>query len=791
MKLTDQALENLEASGLTTDTIAAMRIRMANATDFNSRVQNGYIIPYFLPNLKSNKYELISDNGAPFFRVRLLDNVENGPKYLQERFSGTHIYFPPLPKAEDWFNEEIPLFITEGEKKAAALAQHGFLACAVSGVDSWRSRTLVIDQERVVNPDAKNIIIQVEDNDISKIQDKVSDELDMIPWEDRDVYIVYDNDVSIPTMEAVQRAAFDLAIWLDHQGASPRQIMLPFGEHEKVAVDDFLVEYGPEGLKKLLPRATYPYRPKIKGWVNKQLGRKGIGREDRVRVAKGILAALDNKGIRYKDELGNYYYFDKTNNMLHALRFTQGRGFSRSSSFHNMLVNDFGLSASDQEIITRLMDQFQATRPIEEIDRAYQGSVARDDAFYFQLSDSKMVKVTKEEMLTLRNGEDGILFESGVEGGNLVEAPKTYGDIEPDKAFGWLNILKQTSLKPMEPLNMDQTYALVAALFYASPWLLRWRGTMLPLELAMGEAGSGKSTLYQLRRAIYTGSARLNQPPKDIKDWYASIGDTHGMWVADNMGSKLTDEFSNEIARMITDPEPTYELRELFTTSDVLRRHVNCTFCFTSIYSPVTKPDLLQRSFLLNFESIRGERKDGKWLVHQIENGGRDRWIAHHLDMIQRFLREAENVDWNKKSSHRLVNLELILKTFGKIMGKEDAIDAALSRMGDIFSKRVADSNPVIEALVTFAYEHTNGFTNKDSAPFTSVQIVEWAMDDMERRFDNIRILQSARSLGKFLVAHENDVYQASGIKFQGERSRRRNYYVDPERMEYIKEITK
>lgn len=788
MKLTPLALENLEASGLSEDTIEKMRVRMANANDFpNGNVHTGYVIPYLVPNRKTGKYGIVAEDGAPFNRIRLLNSKPGAPKYLQSKFSGTHIYFPPFVNAMDWFDEDIPLFITEGEKKAAAACQHGFMTCAVSGVDSWRSRLLNIRAERITNLDAQKVSIQLDDNDVSKIETRVSPELMELPLEGREIYIVFDSDISIPTMEAVQRAAFDLAIWLDHQGAEPKQIILPYGTRDKIGLDDFLMEFGKVGFSKVMNQAMYPFRPKIKGWINKQLSQKNKTRDVYIRVAKAILATLDRKGIRYRDKLGNFFYFDKTTNMLHVIR-TEKQGLSRTSTFMRLLVNEYGIHGQDKDVLGRLLDDFQSTNPIEEIDRTFQGSVARDDAFYYQLSDSRMVKVTKNDMLILRNGEDGILFESGVKEAKLIEAPKTYQETSEEDAFGWMSILKETSLKPMAPLDMDETYALIAALFYASPWLLRWKGTMLPVELALGEAGSGKSTLYQLRRAIYTGSPRLNQPPSSMKDWYASIGDTHGMWVADNMGSKLSDDFSNEIARMITDPEPTFELRELFTTHDVSRQYVNCTFCFTSIYSPIQKPDLLQRSFLLEFEQIEGVNKDGKWLEHQIAEDGRDRWIAHHLDMIQKFLKEAENIDWNQKSSHRLVNLEQVLRVFGRVMGKEAEIEKAIHRMGDIFSKRVVNSNPVIEALATFAFEETEEF-KREMKEFTALQIVEWVLEDPEQRFDNIRVLHSARSLGKFLVTHKADVYEASGIKLVAEKSRRKYYNVDKERMVKLREM--
>lgn len=756
--LSEDAQLNLRLSGLKAETVEKMRVRNATPNDGINAGSSGYVIPYFLPVQNTNDYTLVIANGEPFKRIRIIGG--DGPKYIQGRATGSHIYFPPIPDAKDWFDPSIPLVITEGEKKAAAACQHGILCCAVSGVDSWRSRTFVFQADRLAVVNNTKVSIRLEEKEATMIETQVAEELPTLPFEDRLVYLCYDNDTNPKTVEHVQRAAFDVAVWLNHHGASARQIQLPFkdAEQTKVALDDFLQDYGSKGFWKLTKRAQFPYRPKVKGWIQQQLASKYKNRDMYVKVAKAVLATLDRKGKRYRDKFGNYYYFDKTTDVLHPIPVGDPRS---NDPFAIYLNNEFGISTADKEAMTRVMDDFRSVEPIVSIDRAYQGSVAFKDKYYFQLNDSRMVKITANDKVVMRNGDDGILFLSGSEPVELVEPPRD---------VNWLNILETTSLEPMDPLSIDETRVLVAGIFYLSPWLRRWSGMMLPVEIALGEAGSGKSTLFQLRKGIYTGSPRLNQPPDSIKDWYASVGNEHGIWVGDNMGHKLDDKFSNELARMVTDPEPTVEMRELYTTNDLSRTFVDCTFSFTAIYNPISKSDLLQRSFIYNFHNISGGNKDGHWLRRQLDGDGRAKWVAHHLDVIQKFLKLAPNVEWSAKSSHRLVYLEQALRVIGQIIGQPVVMNSALSQITQVTAERVAESDPVMEGLRAWGlYCAERGIRER---MFTTADVVSWVkFEDMEERFTNIKMLSNARSLGKYITSHATEVAQTAGI-YKTDRTR-------------------
>src|SRR5262249_18426365 len=95
---------------------------------------------------------------------------------------------------------DFPLWITEGQKKADALASRGLVAIALLGVWSFSGRILTGDGD-------------------------MRADLDWITWKNRDVRIVFDSDIM--TKPAVRKALERLTIHLQRKGAHVAAIYLP------------------------------------------------------------------------------------------------------------------------------------------------------------------------------------------------------------------------------------------------------------------------------------------------------------------------------------------------------------------------------------------------------------------------------------------------------------------------------------------------------------------------------------------------------------------------------------
>ncbi|HEX9710121.1 MAG TPA: AAA family ATPase, partial [Candidatus Thermoplasmatota archaeon] len=124
----------------------------------------------------------------------------------------------------------VPLWLTEGEKKALKGCQEGLCCVAVPGVWSWKTR------------DARDRSVPIAD-------------LDAIAWRGRIVFLVFDSDLA--TKPQVRLAEFALARELQHRGAIVKAVRLPAGsDGAKVGLDDYLVTHSVETLCALEPVAV-------------------------------------------------------------------------------------------------------------------------------------------------------------------------------------------------------------------------------------------------------------------------------------------------------------------------------------------------------------------------------------------------------------------------------------------------------------------------------------------------------------------------------------------------------
>lgn len=120
----------------------------------------------------------------------------------------------PAAAREDIDDPRVPLFITEGSRKADAAVGIGLCCISLIGVWCWRG----------TNEKGGKVALA---------------EFDSIALSDRDVYIAFDSDVM--TKASVHGALRRLSEFLKARGAKVRFIYLPPGEKgEKVGLDDFL-----------------------------------------------------------------------------------------------------------------------------------------------------------------------------------------------------------------------------------------------------------------------------------------------------------------------------------------------------------------------------------------------------------------------------------------------------------------------------------------------------------------------------------------------------------------------
>lgn len=194
MPLDPLHLEDLRKSGLSDQTIIEAGIESVSLSDIRKRV--GFDIPGL-----SSCYEIPYDNNFSRFRAFYADGKEH-PKYLQRKKSGNRLYIQSSVRSI-LNDSSIPLYITEGEKKALKATQEGLYCIGLSGLWNWKNRG-----SKELIPDFRQIVLK-----------------------DRLVYIIPDNDWLQPNKHGykknLKQAVYGLAGKLKERGAKVYIVQIP------------------------------------------------------------------------------------------------------------------------------------------------------------------------------------------------------------------------------------------------------------------------------------------------------------------------------------------------------------------------------------------------------------------------------------------------------------------------------------------------------------------------------------------------------------------------------------
>jgi hypothetical protein len=183
---------DLQKSGLSEETIQKAGIFSVRPSDipkllgFNpQQVESALAFPY---------------PGNRFVRLKVFptftDKDGHKVKYLQKKGSGVHLYIPPDMDTM-MHDPNVPLYITEGEKKALKAAQEGFCCVGLGGIWNWKESG----------------------------KDGLIPEINKIPFLDRRVYLAPDSDFI--QNHNVLHAVYRLGIELEKLEAKVEVICLP------------------------------------------------------------------------------------------------------------------------------------------------------------------------------------------------------------------------------------------------------------------------------------------------------------------------------------------------------------------------------------------------------------------------------------------------------------------------------------------------------------------------------------------------------------------------------------
>ncbi len=197
---------DLTKSGLTETTIRMHKLRsvppdlIGRLLGFDPpEVRSAMLIPY--PDPAGGFMDHIRVKVFPPFR----DRRGHTTKYLQPKGAPPRLFFPLMTLGEV-LNGDCPIWLLEGEKKGAAVAQLGLPAIGFAGIEGWRARG-----SRELLPD-----------------------FDGIPLRGRVIELVPDSDWR--TNPSVARGAKAFSEALETRGARVRLVDIPSKRADQVGV---------------------------------------------------------------------------------------------------------------------------------------------------------------------------------------------------------------------------------------------------------------------------------------------------------------------------------------------------------------------------------------------------------------------------------------------------------------------------------------------------------------------------------------------------------------------------
>ncbi len=136
LSLAPEHYKDLQKSGLTDSTIRDAGIKSVSPDQFNKKLGfniDGLVSMYEIPfGDEYSRFKLFYEDGKEFNK-----DGDKKPKYLARQGSGNRLYIPAAAKSIlDDVN--MPLEITEGEKKALKACQEGLHCIGITGLWNWK-----------------------------------------------------------------------------------------------------------------------------------------------------------------------------------------------------------------------------------------------------------------------------------------------------------------------------------------------------------------------------------------------------------------------------------------------------------------------------------------------------------------------------------------------------------------------------------------------------------------------------------------------------------------------------
>jgi hypothetical protein len=619
----------------------------------------GIVFPYYLPgSCLPREYRLRRDN--PDLEQRTDGTVKPKAKYLSPPGKANLLYFVPMTDAAWLEDTSLPVCITEGEKKTLALwelAWYGlsdaaltprFLPVGLSGVWNWRGRIGKAESETGQRQDVKGVI----------------SDFDLLNWQGRIVYIVFDTNVC--TNESVQAARRGLATELMRRRVDVRLIDLPNTDGVN-GVDDLLVLKGVGYVSALFDTAKPADSNKAKAKSQAAV---------LVEVAEGAELFHTDDGDTYATISVNNHY------ETWALR---------SRGFRDWLAKRYYGTAGSIPSAQAMLDALNTLQGIAR----HEGTAIEVHTRLAAKADCIWLDLCDEDWRVVRLSPDGweIVRESPIKfrrtrGMRALPAPVNGGSI---------SLLREL----VNATDVDWVLLLSWLVTAFRP------GYPFPVLVIHGEQGSTKSTVSKmLRELIDPNIAPLRSEQRDERD--LMLAATNSWIVALDNLSKLPVWLSDALCRLSTGGG--FATRTLYENDEETLFTAMRPIILNGIEELTTRSDLLDRAVIIHLPAIPPDKRKSEAEVWREFETVRPRVLGSLLDAVCYALRTIGQVQLEHKP--RMADFALWATAAETSFGLErGAFISAFMGNRENANELALDASPIAATLVEFVQhkEHWQG----------------------------------------------------------------------------------
>ncbi len=557
----------------------------------------------------------------------------------------------------------VPLWITEGLRKADAAVSVGLSCIALLGVWNWRGTNE--HGGTVALPDFESIALN-----------------------GRDIYLAFDSDAS--TKPAVHQALARLKSFLQSRRGHVRLVHLPAGPGwAKVGLDDFLA--AGHGVDDLLGLATTELLRAARVTVHERQpaemslrGESASARLTKRSTADHIVELANDRYDLARAEDGEPFAIDRVGPNVARL-FRGGRAALRAALAASF-AEEFGKVPPAQALIDALaVLEGRALRlPRQALPLR---SARLDDG-------SVVIDLGDESGRTIMVEPDGWRV--------LPRSPITFRRSEliaalPEPASGDVSdLLRLLNIAPDDrPLILAH---LVGALL----------GISVPIILFRGPAGAAKTSAARaLARTIDPSPAPVRAVPRDPESWAVTAGGSCVV-VLDNIDT-VPAWLSDALCRAVTGEG--YLRRALYTDSAISVVAFRRAIILTGIDPGAMRGDLADRLLAIDLTEIDERDRQEEAEVEAAFVAAHPAILGSILDLAAAVLRAMPSIQLARRP--RLADYGRVLAAVDAILGT-NGLDRYLAQRSDL-QREAAEGDPIGSAVIAWM-EHRTDWTGTATA---------------------------------------------------------------------------